>query len=790
MISIRLSLRLAFLAVVPAALPVWSQPGQREPSLGYLYPAGAGRGTTVEVIAGGQSLFGTHAVFVSGEGVEARVVKVYRGFRRLNGNQRRVLVAKLKELRTARLAELRGEPPPAKPVAPKPLADDTGNKRPTPLPEHPLLRDLEHKNLKQLAYIAYEFLDVRKRQPNAQLAEMVLLEVTVDPDAPVGDREFRLVTRRGLTNPRCFQVGVLPEINEQEPNAPLDFVLHPTLKKEPPLTPPFTYNGQIEPGDVDRFSFRATEGRKLVVNVKARHLVPFLADAVPGWFQATVTLYDDTGKEVAFADDFRFDPDPVLLFRVPQTGVYEVEIRDAIYRGRRDFVYRVSISEQPFVTSLFPLTAQQGTRATARVGGWNLPQQQVPLDTRPDGPSIRELRLVKDETPSNPVRYAVTTLPNLLEAEPNDTRNQAQPVTLPNVINGRIQEPGDIDLFAFAGKAGEQVVLDVRARRLLSPLDSVVRLLDASGAVVAWNDDHMIREKYLHPDMGVLTHHADSYLLATLPGTGTYYAQVGDVQQHGGGAYTYSLRLSPAQPDFEVRAAPATLNMRPGMAAPVWLYALRKDGFTGEIQLRLVDAPPGFRLDGGRIPAGHERVCATLTAPRGSPSDVVPLRLEATAPLHENPTTHAVIPCENRMQAFLWRHLVPTTSLLANVPGGRRRGPTLSLLSNTPVKISTTGITSVKLQATRLPTVIQRLELDFKQPREGLALQETVAAPGSLTLKLRTEGDALKPGYQDNLVVEAFAHVPWGKRDAKGNRGTRRVSLGMLPAIPFEIVTE
>ena len=42
----------------------------------------------------------------------------------------------------------------------------------------------------------------------------------------------------------------------------------------------------------------------------ARELVPYLADAVPGWFQATLVLYDKKGKEVAYADDYRFNPDP------------------------------------------------------------------------------------------------------------------------------------------------------------------------------------------------------------------------------------------------------------------------------------------------------------------------------------------------------------------------------------------------------------------------------------------------------------------------------------------------
>ncbi len=79
-----------------------------------------------------------------------------------------------------------------------------------------------------------------------------------------------------------------------------------------------------------------------MIETHARRLIPYLADAVPGWFQATVAVYDANGNELASADDYRFDPDPVLYYEIPRDGEYEMEIHDAIYRGREDFVYRVS----------------------------------------------------------------------------------------------------------------------------------------------------------------------------------------------------------------------------------------------------------------------------------------------------------------------------------------------------------------------------------------------------------------------------------------------------------------
>ena len=46
-----------------------------------------------------------------------------------------------------------------------------------------------------------------------------------------------------------------------------------------------------------------------------------------------------------------------------------IEINDAIYRGREDFVYRITIGELPFVTSIFPLGGPAGRANHRRADG-------------------------------------------------------------------------------------------------------------------------------------------------------------------------------------------------------------------------------------------------------------------------------------------------------------------------------------------------------------------------------------------------------------------------------------
>ena len=79
------------------------------------------------------------------------------------------------------------------------------------------------------------------------------------------------------------------------------------------------------------------------------------------------------------------------------------------------------------------------------------------------------------------------------------------------MVNGRIGRPGDWDVFRFEGRAGDAVVAEVHARRLDSPLDSVLRLTDDGGRELTVNDDREDK------GAGLTTHHADSKIEFALP---------------------------------------------------------------------------------------------------------------------------------------------------------------------------------------------------------------------------------------------------------------------------------
>ena len=622
----------------------------REPHVGYVYPAGGRQGSTFEVVVGGQFLNGAIAALCSGDGVRAEVVEYNRPLPQNRFNELRDEFRELQQRRT------------------------TDRRQPNST------NSWTSADEKRLVEIRETILkNPPNRQGNPAIAERVTVKVTLAREAEPGSREMRLQTPNGLSNPLVFCVGPLTEFSKpaaQQAGPEIErlrrqFGGPPAAasgRSETKIALPAVVNGQIMPGEVDRFRFAARQGQALVAVTSARTLIPYLADAVPGWFQATLALRDAKGNELKYEDDFQFRPDPVLHFVIPRDGEYVIEIKDAIYRGREDFVYRLELGELPFVTSIFPLGGPVDMPTTVEVNGWNLPVDRL---TRSESePGLHAVAVGDEKRISNLLPFSVGTLPECLERESNNTPRSAQTIALPMVVNGRIAEPRDEDVFEFEGRAGEEIVAEVWARRLGSPLDSALTLTDAAGRQLAFNDD------YEDKASGLNTHHADSYLRATLPKDGSYVLRLADRQGKGGAEFGYRLRVSAPQPDFELRVVPSAVNTRAGANVPVTVYALRRDGFTNEIKLTLKESPAGFALRSASVPAGADQAKLTLVVPASARYEVVDLSVEGRATIQGKAVVRSAVAADDMMQAFLYRHLVPAQELKVAVTrrasGGRR----------------------------------------------------------------------------------------------------------------------
>ncbi len=756
---------------------------QNSPHAAFVYPAGGQQGSSFEVSVGGQYLDGAKQAFFAGDGVKAEVI----GFSKpLSQKELDDLRAQLKDLEQSHS----NSPAAAKTVPSAANAAATPSKdAQTPAFAQSRVTTPWTPEDRKLAADLHKQIDATMRMRAAPaLSQSVLLRVTLDAHAAFGNHELRLMTSQGLTNPLNFLVDRLPEITRPFQLVPLPLAAggglplsasaHAEANETPvKITLPAILNGQMMPGSMDRYLFHASKGQKIVIAAMTRALIPYMSDAVPGWFQAVLTLTDAKGRELASADHFLFNQEPVIEKEIAEDGVYNLSVRDVLNRGREDFVYRITIGEIPYVTGVFPLGGKLGAHTQIEVQGWNL--RAAKFKPSLSEPGIHAFSPAdKGWSGANPVVFSVDTLPESVQTQQSSGAAHARRIKMPQIVNGRIDHPGDAQFFRIEGKAGEEIVAEVEARRLGSPLDSTLTLTDAHGKQLAFNDD------FEDKGAALLTHQADSRLIYRFPAKGAYILQLADAEQNGGSDFTYRLRIGHPRPDFALRAAPSSINLRPGRTIPVNVLLLRRDGFDGAVTLHIKDGPAGLVLGGGTIPAGADAVRVSLTAPAEAIGAPHRFLLEGEATIDGRTVRHTGSPAEDMVQAFAWHRLVPVEEAMVWVFGNEHRKPLWSAIEDR-LRLVVGGTVLLRL-AVPPGQAGNQIQLALSDPPDGIAISDVSQAGGFLQVRF-TADSKIKPGSAGNLIVEASAFRPTAASDPQP-KNKRPVVLGILPAIPFEVV--
>jgi len=219
------------------------------------------------------------------------------------------------------------------------------------------------------------------------------------------------------------------------------------------------------------------------------------------------------------------------------------------------------------------------------------------------------------------------------------------------------------------------------------------------------------------------------------------------------------------------------------MTVPLSVYAIRRDGFDGPIDLALDNAPSGFMLSGARIPAGLDRVTMTITCAPTEPMAATALRMRGTAVIGNAKVRHAARAAEDMEQAFAYRHLVPAQEWLVTVAGRSFARPLEPFSPDRPVRIPLGG--KVELRVQQVPAVRnRRVYLQLEDPPAGITMEATSGASPLLTLT--ADAKQAREGTRGNLIIAAFVERPAAAQNRQA--AAQRVLLGYLPAIPFEIV--
>ncbi len=422
------------------------------------------------------------------------------------------------------------------------------------------------------------------------------MKIKVPPEARLGAHRFRVLTASGVGDLRLFFVSPFPVVPEVEsPRAEPQRVALGT-----------TISGRTQGEDEDVFEVELRKGQRLSVEVIGARL------QTQQIYDPLLSISKADGTRLLDVDDTHFtQQDPVASVLAPEDGRYHVAVRESTNAGSGECQYLLHLGSFPRPLTVYPLGGQAGQELKVTLlGDAKGPlEKSLRLPAEPD--SQFALYPEDDQPATQPNLLRVSGFPNVLESEPNQDPATATvaPGPLPAALNGVLGENGDVDFFRVTAKKGQVYEVRVYARRLRSPVDSVLTILDGTGKQIASNDDD-----------GQL----DSGLRWTVGADGEFLIRVTDKLHRGGPLAAYRVELIPVQPRITVALPEMVQNSNQERRA---IVVPKGNRYASLVRIKRSDAPGAVELEALDLPAG-----VTVTGTRVAQSvDTVPMVFEAGA---------------------------------------------------------------------------------------------------------------------------------------------------------------
>ncbi len=451
--------------------------------------------------------------------------------------------------------------------------------------------------------------------------QSLTVRFTVDPHATPGVRDFRIATPNGVSTVGQMAIVKDPVVVETNDN---DNIAGATT-----VELPATLCGRIEKAeDVDLFKFHADANETICFHVRCMRLQDRIHD-LQQHADPILSIRNAAGSTIAASDNV-FAADPLVCHTFAEAGDYYLELRDVRYQGNQYWGYCIEASSRPFVQTVFPLAIGPSEKISLQLIGYALPDDadgevslQSPLEI-----GIQDVMVAIDTDHRQPVAVVVTDGPITEESDANnDAIENAQPIAVPSGVNGVIEAERDIDCFVFEAKKGERYTFEVIARRAGSSLDSHLRILNEKGSQQQLGDDMRVGKRNF----------ADSRIENwSVPADGKYIVEVRDVHSRGGELFVYFLNVTRCSPHFTLFADTDKTPLTPGTSGVIFVRTERKNGFDGEIQLKVDGLPEGVTAKCGRILAGtRQDGCIVLTAAADAKPVVSNIRISGVATITE-----------------------------------------------------------------------------------------------------------------------------------------------------------
>lgn len=458
----------------------------------------------------------------------------------------------------------------------------------------------------------------KQRRPNDRNLQAAVFLVEIDAGASPGLYPLRAMSDDGLSNALLFRVDTVSEVSEQSlRNAG-------AVTEEPRLDAlPIVVNGTLDGAERDRYRFQAAPGERIVLEVEARR--------VGSAIDPVLRLLDSEGREIAFNQEGTgIDVDARLDWEAPETGEYVVEVHDARFSDQRRNFYRLKLiaaSDYEYADAVFPLGARRGEETRfGLTGGSTAATREIARAVETEnafdtiGPSV-----AAKASAALPFRVVVGSHPEVLESDPAADEALETPV----VVNGRIDDTGEVDRYRIAAEPGQRLLIEVDGAALgSSDLFGVLTVTTPNGEYLASSGDDIP-----DPDtFRLLSPTATSFdpwvVVETPQGVDELHVAVEDLVGRGGPRFGYRLTATGNGPDFELRLSTAQLTLNSGASKPIEVGAVRR-GYLGPIRLYVEEPPAGIEARDGWITrevrdvdtrtlsrAGRILVTADLDAPR------------------------------------------------------------------------------------------------------------------------------------------------------------------------------
>lgn len=436
----------------------------------------------------------------------------------------------------------------------------------------------------------------------------LIVTVHAKSTAKIGWHRFWLVGDDGISRPWSLLISEVPGVLENSASDDVDQPQKLELDSA-------VYGRIEEPGDADDYIIELQQGEEFSAEVVT---TSGLFVSGPHHFQNPTLTLLQSGKswfdplrlsELRSADHSRthfFPLDqstahtmPRLFHRASETGSYILRVTDQVGYGGDKFAYQLCVR-----------------RSSDAAAVWT-PRRFVVANTLEWHEHSFTRKLGTDYV----TRIAARSVANIADEEIETTStmdsdseyldDQPIEITIPHLIKGAVEFPGDMDEFKFSVQQGDTLAFEIQTTKQVPPYFTP-RLI-----VKDFSDVEVLNNTYrkIGGDGDDWIKSIEPKVLYTFDTSGEYRLQVRDITSRKGSAdFTYHIMIRKQVPHIgRVQVKATHANVAAGGSARISATVHFEEGFSENISLEILNLPTGLEV----IPA------ETATSDTGPPFPTV-----------------------------------------------------------------------------------------------------------------------------------------------------------------------